>query len=38
MSIQHQNSLTDNIPRGIHVVGKPIGPVCNLNREYKEIP
>jgi len=25
---------TENIPQGIHVVAKPIGPVCNLNCEY----
>jgi uncharacterized protein len=25
---------TDNIPLGIHVVAKPIGPACNLNCEY----
>jgi len=24
----------ENTPQGIHVVGKPIGPVCNLNCEY----
>jgi uncharacterized protein len=24
----------DNIAQGIHVVAKPIGPVCNLNCEY----
>ena len=24
----------ESIPRGIHVVAKPIGPVCNLNCEY----
>jgi uncharacterized protein len=24
----------ENIPQGIHVVAKPIGPVCNLNCEY----
>ena len=23
-----------NTPQGIHVVAKPIGPVCNLNCEY----
>jgi len=30
------NKKTDlvNIPQGIHVVAKPIGPVCNLNCEY----
>jgi len=25
---------TENIPQGIHVVAKPIGPVCNLNYEF----
>src|SRR5512137_701485 len=24
----------DRSPQGIHVVAKPIGPVCNLNCEY----
>jgi uncharacterized protein len=24
----------DNTPQGIHVVAKPIGPLCNLNCEY----
>jgi uncharacterized protein len=29
-----RNSQSDNVPQGIHVVAKPIGPVCNLNCEY----
>ncbi len=29
-----QNDPIDNIPQGIHVVAKPIGPLCNLNCEY----
>src|SRR5512139_1222758 len=35
--ITEQKSLSkhkDNTPQGIHVVAKPIGPVCNLNCEY----
>ncbi len=28
------NKQTENTPQGIHVVAKPIGPVCNLNCEY----
>jgi uncharacterized protein len=29
-----KTSQSDNIVQGIHVVAKPVGPVCNLNCEY----
>jgi serine-type anaerobic sulfatase-maturating enzyme len=28
------NKNKEGTPQGIHVVAKPIGPVCNLNCEY----
>jgi uncharacterized protein len=28
------NMHLDNAPEGIHVVAKPVGPMCNLNCEY----
>src|SRR5512147_2191561 len=28
------NKQKEDIAQGIHVVAKPIGPVCNLNCEY----
>ncbi len=28
------NTITDNLPQGIHIVAKPIGPRCNLDCEY----
>ena len=34
MNSKQKNSQADNTPQGIHVVAKPIGPVCNLNCEY----
>lgn len=34
MITTHDNSETRITPQGIHVVAKPIGPVCNLNCEY----
>ena len=30
-----QNSIPENpIPQGLHIVAKPMGPMCNLNCEY----
>ena len=30
-----QNNIQENpIPQGLHIVAKPMGPVCNLNCEY----
>ena len=34
MNVHQKNSQLDNTPKGIHVVAKPIGPVCNLGCEY----
>jgi uncharacterized protein len=34
MNSNQKSSQSDNTPQGIHVVAKPIGPVCNLNCEY----
>jgi uncharacterized protein len=34
MNSKQKSSHADNTPHGIHVVAKPIGPVCNLNCEY----
>lgn len=35
MHAKEKSSLTDPMPQqGIHVVAKPIGPLCNLNCEY----
>jgi uncharacterized protein len=36
MQNMHSNINAENEgnPLGIHVVAKPIGPVCNLNCEY----
>ena len=36
MTTEHTNSTNnkESIARGIHVVAKPMGPVCNLACEY----
>jgi uncharacterized protein len=34
MNSNQKSSQSDNTPQGIHVVAKPIGPLCNLNCEY----
>jgi uncharacterized protein len=34
MNAKQKSSQSDNTPQGIHVVTKPIGPLCNLNCEY----
>jgi uncharacterized protein len=36
MTTEHTSSTNnkESIPQGIHVVAKPIGPMCNLNCEY----
>jgi uncharacterized protein len=34
MDSRSENQETTGEPRGIHVVAKPIGPLCNLNCEY----
>jgi uncharacterized protein len=36
MSVRRKTGTTHGtgIPQGIHIVAKPIGPVCNLNCEY----
>ena len=34
MNVSDTISQSDDAPRGIHVVAKPIGPLCNLNCEY----
>ena len=35
MSTTLKNRDTGITPQGIHVVAKPIGPLCNLNEEKK---
>lgn len=34
MNVSDTISQSDDAPHGIHVVAKPIGPLCNLNCEY----
>jgi len=34
MNPKQKSKPLNSIPQGIHVVAKPIGPVCNLNCEY----
>jgi len=34
MNASQNSKLINTIPQGLHVVAKPIGPVCNLNCEY----
>lgn len=34
MNTKQQSSQKDSVPKGIHVVAKPIGPLCNLDCAY----
>lgn len=34
MSVMQKIRHSESAPQGIHVMAKPIGPVCNLNCEY----
>lgn len=34
MNDNQNNSQSDKVVQGIHVVAKPVGPICNLNCEY----
>jgi uncharacterized protein len=34
MSAKQKSKQSDSMPQGIHVVAKPIGPLCNLKCEY----
>ena len=34
MSVMQKIRQSESAPQGIHVMAKPIGPVCNLNCEY----